>query len=484
MPMLKDKVVLQSLAQFIWCTQESLQNTVSLRMKASSRGTIVLNNERAQRTLENGYYTFAVPKNSNPTEFRTISAPAQGLKDIQKSLLVSLRQIPISWAAQWWEPGTNPVKNAKHHMRQSYLYTTDVKSAYPSVSPQRMFKNLEGWLGKYLWFTFPYLSDEQKNIFLHILVTLISHHDALPQWAPTSSRMLNITMAKTDSDIYWSIKWGNMVKGARYTRYIDDIAISFRQFGDVATYIEELNKIITSSQKLRGYLPDTDETKHFVESQMKSILTQLESYVDVPNEHIRKKIRKMNMSLKEVLTDAMDHPYTVSNPSYKQQMFSLVHQINLRMRSLGQQDVSQQEELFRNNIQKIMNANGWTLKLSKDKFRWPGSSTAKEITGVMIGPDGRIGIAQEKMKRYVNLAKTAFEFPSQLDSNFLDAKWQVNPVKLSHTLNGIRNFIVQVKWRSPEYFEKRYQWCRRKYFPQISSHPKKYTFAGASNSGL
>gem|GEM_PF-3340443 len=65
-------------------------------MKASSRGTIVLNNERAQRTLENGYYTFAVPKNSNPTEFRTISAPAQGLKDIQKSLLVSLRQIPIS----------------------------------------------------------------------------------------------------------------------------------------------------------------------------------------------------------------------------------------------------------------------------------------------------------------------------------------------------------------------------------------------------
>gem|GEM_PF-2398068 len=160
-----------------------------------------------------------------------------------------------------------------------------------------------------------------------------------------------------------------MVKGARYTRYIDDIAISFRQFGDVATYIEELNKIITSSQKLRGYLPDTDETKHFVESQMKSILTQLESYVDVPNEHIRKKIRKMNMSLKEVLTDAMDHPYTVSNPSYKQQMFSLVHQINLRMRSLGQQDVSQQEELFRNNIQKIMNANGWTLKLSKDKFR-------------------------------------------------------------------------------------------------------------------
>gem|GEM_PF-5810814 len=29
-------------------------------------------------------------------------------------------------------------------MRQSYLYTTDVKSAYPSVSPQRMFKNLEG----------------------------------------------------------------------------------------------------------------------------------------------------------------------------------------------------------------------------------------------------------------------------------------------------------------------------------------------------
>gem|GEM_PF-4820162 len=44
-----------------------------------------------------------------------------------------------------------------------------------------MFKNLEGGLDKHLQFTYPHLSHEQRTNFLHLLVTLISYHDSLPQ---------------------------------------------------------------------------------------------------------------------------------------------------------------------------------------------------------------------------------------------------------------------------------------------------------------
>lgn len=156
-----------------------------------------------------------------------------------------------------------------------------------------------------------------------------------------------------------------------YTRYIDDIAISFRQFGDIAKHMEDLTAVIKSSQKLRGYLPDTDETKESIRKQINLILEHLDTSVEVPNEHARFKLRHMYVSLKELVSDAMDHPYAVLHPIYKQQMFSLVHQIHLRMKNLDQQDTSHDEALFRKKIQKIVNANGWTLKLSKDKFRGP-----------------------------------------------------------------------------------------------------------------
>jgi hypothetical protein len=63
----------------------------------------------------------------------------------------------------------------------------------------------------------------------------------------------------------------------------------------------------------------------------------------------------------------------------------------------------------------------------------------------MIGPDGRIGISQDKMEGYVTLAKTATLFPSQLHRKFLQADGSVDSVQLAYVLHGIRNFIADVK---------------------------------------
>ena len=484
-PMLKDKVVLSSLAQFIGCSQDALTAAVKLRMQASTQEQVRLWTVTEDKAVNNGYHTFAVPKNSSPGEYRTISAPAEPLKLIQKSLVSSLRQIPISWAAQWGEPWTSPVINAKHHLRWSYLYTTDIKSAYPSVDPHRMFKNLEGGLDKHLQFTYPHLSHEQRTNFLHLLVTLISYHDSLPQWAPTSSRMLNIAMAKTDSDLFRYFKWPDAeVQGAMYTRYVDDIAISFKQFNDVATYISGLEKILKESQKLKWSLENTDKTKQYINQQLWRINKQIEKPVEVPNEPTRKKLRQVFIATNELLSDAKNHPYAQGNDEYKERLHTMIHELHLRMKSLDQQDTSAQEHQFRNKIQKIVNANGRTLKLSKDRYRGPDSSTAKEITGVMIWPDGRLGISKQKMQRYVNLARTAFQFPFKLDKKYLNEDWSINAIQLSYALNGVRNFIIEVKWRSPDYFEKRYLWCKKKYFSQLSSNHKHYAFAGGSNGGV
>ena len=117
--------------------------------------------------------------------------------------------------------------NATLHRDNLYMYASDVQDAFPSVSAERINATLTGALYKAIDISYPYLSKQQSEYFIKTLTALTSYKDELPQGASTSTRLLNIAMAKTDQQIIKFLhdeKHG--FKNPIYSRYIDDITVS------------------------------------------------------------------------------------------------------------------------------------------------------------------------------------------------------------------------------------------------------------------
>lgn len=476
--MVKDKQVINSLCSFIWCSQNMLQSTLRLRLSDFDFAPVTLRGEDKPKKIEQWYYSFTIPKWYNTTEFRTISAPFVWLKNIQSNLLQSLRGVPISIAAQWWELWTSPKKNAMHHRPSKYLYTTDVKSAYPSVSWQRIFKNLEGSLSKQIDMSFPYLSQWQRTSFFDVLTTLISHNNSLPQGAPTSARMLNIAMAKTDKDI---IKYLNseesVVIKPTYTRYIDDMALGFKHFktfDDLAkqahTKIKSLDKIILD---LDNTSIDPEDTRKNLVTVQSGMLVWLNALLNISNDKqfdvssIRR-LREATLLIKQRFVTIRDHDFMNNQNQFeKNYIFNLIWDIDRYISGINKTGDDKPFLAFQQDIRKIVNENWRTLKLPKEKSRTPTSSTVKEVTWVLIWKDWRIWISQHKMRAYTAFAKTATLYPSQLDRKYKRPDWTIDHIQLAYVLHGIRNFIMDVKWHVPAYFEKRFKWAMAKHFAHM-----------------
>ncbi len=470
LPILEEKEVLKALSQFVWCSQQQIKRAVSVRMSANKTADITINNEPVKKRLQKWYYNFSVPKTNWSNEFRTISVPADHLKLVQNRLLKNLREIPVSQASQWWEIWTSPKKNALLHRYGSYTYAGDIKSAYPSVSAQRVHKNISAWFRKFLDFSYPYLSQTQQENFIDVLVSLVTQNDWLPQWAPTSARLLNIVMAKTDKQINQYIH--EDLQSPVYSRYIDDLVISFKHFKEYAEYEESIIELINQTQYLKHIDDVSSHEEHMLESLLDNINEFLWKPVHIVDESSRKRLRSKYSKLKDEIIELMLHDlWGGSKNDLIQVSLDGVYEM---LKKINSHSLNWEILNFKKNIQKIVNNNWRDLKFSKENMRTPSSSTAKEITGIMIWKDWRLWISQKKMKRYVALAKTAFNNPSLLPSIYQWPDGKVNGLKLSYTLNGIRSFIIDVKDHSPEYFEKRYQWCKKKYFESIPSHPKGY----------
>lgn len=483
MPLLADKVVLSALCRFIWCSQEFLKTTLKARFESGKQWLVTLRWQDVEQPLNNGYYSFSVPKNTTGTEFRTISAPSVGLKTIQLSLLQALRQVPVSQAVQWGEPWTSPKKNALQHRASKYLYTTDVKSAYPSVSAQRIYKNLEWWLGRVVDFSFPYLTPQQREHFFHILTTLISHHDALPQWAPTSARMLNIAMAKTDTDLTHLLHWPeSSVIRPVYTRYIDDLAFSFEHFSSFAEFAERGKEMVQKTTTV------AEQYASWFSRDITSVSDDIDSFLttsyEIADDASKSRMRTCYFLIKEQLVKVRDHTKTVAWWSVYNTCYRLIWEIDKRVALLNESEDVAAMEIFMDKIKRVVNANGWTLKQTKDRLRLPNNTTAKEITWVLIWPDGRTGISQEKMAFYTSLAKQATLTPQLLDRKYKNPDGSVDVLALAYVLHGMRNFIHDVKWRVPEYFEKRFLWAQAKHFPKVKVPKGTQSMQGVSNGGV
>ena len=154
-------------------------------------------------------YTQArIPKRSGGT--RRLLIPNDETKELQRRilhrLLVRLRAHP---AATGFERGRSIVDNARPHVGRHVVIKMDVIEFFPSTTVERV----EAYFRRIGW--------NRKAAAL--LTRVVTHEGALPQGAPTSPRLSNLVNHGLDARLARRVtrRRGN------YTRYADDITISF-----------------------------------------------------------------------------------------------------------------------------------------------------------------------------------------------------------------------------------------------------------------
>ena len=160
------------------------------------------------RAHEPRYHATSIAKRSGGRRLLHIPDPAtMGLQRmILDHLLARLKSHP---AAHGFERGRSIATNAAIHVGRAVVLHLDVEGFFPATRAERigrMFRRL-AW------------DDETSDL----LVRLTTHEGALPQGAPTSPRLSNLVNTALDFELARAVaRWHG-----RYTRYADDVTISF-----------------------------------------------------------------------------------------------------------------------------------------------------------------------------------------------------------------------------------------------------------------
>lgn len=141
---------------------------------------------------------------------RRLLVPDAGLKTLQRRILHRvLKKLRAHPAAHGFERGRSIVTNALPHRGQRVVIKIDVVNYFTSTTAKR----IEDYFRRIGW-----------NADVAALLTRIcTAEGGLPQGAPTSPRLSNLVNYNMDSRIARAVQ----SRKGQYTRYADDITISF-----------------------------------------------------------------------------------------------------------------------------------------------------------------------------------------------------------------------------------------------------------------
>jgi len=178
------------------------------------------------------YKTWGIPKfdkNTDtkiPNETRQLNSSIKKLKPIQKRIYsFLLKKAELPEYAYGGVKNKDNIRNAKHHQGNKYIFTTDLKSFFPSISHKQVF-DLFLELG-----CTPTISK--------LLTHLTTHNRQLPQGVATSTLIANLVFRKTGNKISNFAKTNNM----KFTTFVDDLTLSSKV--DFKDCIPEIVQIIT-----------------------------------------------------------------------------------------------------------------------------------------------------------------------------------------------------------------------------------------------
>jgi retron-type reverse transcriptase len=165
---------------------------------------------------------------------RRLLIPAPELKKLQRRILHRLLQrLRAHPAAHGFEKNRSIVTNAQPHVGRRVVIKLDIVDFFPTTDKDRV----EAYFRRIGW--------DAKAAAL--LTRLVTHEHGLPQGAPTSPRLSNLVNFGFDAILAWLVA---RRKGA-YTRYADDITISFPK--DYPRRVRGVIQFARKQARIRGY---------------------------------------------------------------------------------------------------------------------------------------------------------------------------------------------------------------------------------------
>ena len=126
-------------------------------------------------------------------------------KSIQRNILLKLEMPDYAFGAV---KGKDNVQNAKQHQGKKYIFTTDLKSFFPSINHKQVFEM--------------FCSFNFSPTVSRVLTQLTTFKGRLPQGAPTSPTVANFVFVKTGKKLLQFSKENKLT----FTSFVDDLTFS------------------------------------------------------------------------------------------------------------------------------------------------------------------------------------------------------------------------------------------------------------------
>ena len=152
-------------------------------------------------------------------KFRHINAPSDALKEYQSNLLMKLYEILPHDSNHGFIPGRSIVTNATPHVGKEFVLSMDIKDFFPNTTTEKVEEIFNRF--------FPQFKGDMD-------ICLYRGH--IPQGAPTSPYIANFALYDFDITLSQYCEKHQ----ANYTRYADDITISFEEI-DIKTLLTFVN---------------------------------------------------------------------------------------------------------------------------------------------------------------------------------------------------------------------------------------------------
>jgi hypothetical protein len=155
------------------------------------------------------YQRFSIPKRGGGQRF--IDSPSPELKTLQRTLLKKLLNgLKTHRNSYGVERGRSIAHHASRHTGQAVVVNLDIKDFFGSTTDARInaYFRAIGW----------------PSDIADLLTKVCAHQGGLPQGAPTSPRLSNLVNYRLDERLTRGIE----ALGGVYTRYADDMTISFK----------------------------------------------------------------------------------------------------------------------------------------------------------------------------------------------------------------------------------------------------------------
>lgn len=209
------------------------------------------------------YKNYTIRKKSGGN--RIISIPNIRLRYIQRWILDNvIYNIKVLENVTGFVPNKSILDNAREHVGSEAILTMDIKDFFPSISFKKVFR---------LFYYYGYTTE-----MCYCLSRICTLNNFLPQGAPTSPYIANITCKKMDKRLFLLSK----KIGAVYTRYADDITISGKK--NITNYIKLFQNIVTDE----GFQVNNKKTRIMYKNRQQKVTGLIvNKKVSVPKEKIR-----------------------------------------------------------------------------------------------------------------------------------------------------------------------------------------------------